>query len=67
MALKTSELKYNHLQKLRELMIEEVKELTANMTVEHYQLVEMRLQTLLLVDDIDLVDIAKKIKDKKNV
>lgn len=64
---KTAQLKYKDLQRLRELMIEEVKEFTPFISVEFYRLVEMRLQTLLMTDNIDVTEIIKNIKDKKNV
>ena len=53
---------YEKLQKLRDLIISEMRESFPTMTTEHYMLVEMRLQSVIMAG-LDDTDVKGKVRD----
>jgi hypothetical protein len=57
---------YKQIQNLRELLMEEMrKEFGGAISLEHYKLLEMRLQTLLMIDSDDFSGIRSAIREYK--
>jgi hypothetical protein len=56
---------YEEVQKIREEVINEMQRVYPNLTLEHYKLAEMRVQTILMADSfkgkaVDKIKINKK-------
>lgn len=60
---------YKKIQLLRELLKEEmVKEFSGSFTMEHWRLLEMRVQTVLMVGSMDDVsDSVREFQKKQNI
>lgn len=65
--LKSLDLNYKKIKLLREILIEEMKEEVgmSHITIDHMRLVEDRIQTLIMANVIDDVDIKKEIREPK--
>ena len=60
--LKKLNITYEQIGKLREILIDELSTTTSHITVEHLKLVEMRIQTLLMANVIEPIEIKADIK-----